>query len=97
MCSAVIIYYFGKIFFPIKRKQGVNNCFKSLISSVFTTVKIISKREREREGERGRESEGEGEGQGERVFWNYFNANSRVPWQQKIYIITLKTQQRVPV
>ena len=89
MCSAVIIYYFGKIFFPIKRKQGVNNCFKSLISSVFTTVKIISKREREREGE--------GEGEGERVFWNYFNANSRVPWQQKIYIITLKTQQRVPV
>ena len=31
-------YYFGKIFFPIKRKQGVNNCFKPLIVSVFTTV-----------------------------------------------------------
>ena len=63
MCSAVIIYYFGKIFFPIKRKQGVNNCFKSLISSVFTTVKIISKREREREG--GREGErGRGRGKG---------------------------------
>ena len=64
MCSAVIIYYFGKIFFPIKRKQGVNNCFKSLISSVFTTVKIISKRERERggrEGERVRERERERE------------------------------------
>ena len=27
-----------KFFFPIKRKQGVNNCFKLLISSVFTTV-----------------------------------------------------------
>ena len=23
---------------PIKRKQGVNNCFKPLILSVFTTV-----------------------------------------------------------
>ena len=23
---------------PIKRKQGVNNCFEPLISSVFTTV-----------------------------------------------------------
>ena len=39
MRYAVIIYYFGKnIFFPIKRKQGVNNCFKPLISSVFITV-----------------------------------------------------------
>ena len=25
-------------FFPIKRKQGVNDCFKSQISSVFTTA-----------------------------------------------------------
>ena len=25
-------------FFQIKRKRGVNNCFKPLISSVFTTV-----------------------------------------------------------
>ena len=24
--------------FPVKRKQGVNSCFKPLISSVFTTV-----------------------------------------------------------
>ena len=72
MCSAVIIYYFGKIFFPINRKQGVNNCFKSLISSVFTTVKIISgekKRERqtdrqtERQRERQRETETETERQ----------------------------------
>ena len=54
-------------------------------------------RERGERGEREREGEGEGKGEGERVFWNYFNANSRVPWQQKIYIITLKTQQRVPV
>ena len=27
-----------KLFFPIKRKQRVNNCFKPLILSVFTTV-----------------------------------------------------------
>ena len=38
MCYAVIINYFGKKTFPIKRKQGVNNCFKPLILSVFTTV-----------------------------------------------------------
>ena len=44
MRYAVIINYFGKNFFPIKRKQGVNNCFKPLISSVFATVasKLIS-------------------------------------------------------
>ena len=39
MCYAVIINYFGeKSCFPIKRKQGVNNCFKPLILCVFTTV-----------------------------------------------------------
>ena len=38
MCYAVINYYFGKKFFSIKRKQEVNNCFKPLILSVFTTV-----------------------------------------------------------
>ena len=39
MCYAIIInYYFEKKRFPIKRKQGVNNCFKPLISSIFTTV-----------------------------------------------------------
>ena len=39
MRYAVIINYFGKIFFlPVKTKQGLSNCFKSLISSVFTTV-----------------------------------------------------------
>ena len=27
-----------KNYFLIKRKQGVNNCFRPLISSVFTTV-----------------------------------------------------------
>ena len=36
MRYAVIIIL--EFFFPIKRKQGVNNCFKPLISSVFTTV-----------------------------------------------------------
>ena len=39
MRYAVIIL--EKCFFPIKRKQGgggVSNCFKPLISSVFTTV-----------------------------------------------------------
>ena len=35
MCYAVIIIL---DFFFIKRKQGVNNCLKPLISSVFTTV-----------------------------------------------------------
>ena len=33
-----VIDYFDFFFFPIKRKQGVNNCFKPLISSVFTTA-----------------------------------------------------------
>ena len=36
MRYAVIIIL--EFFFPIKRKQGVNNCFKPLILSVFTTV-----------------------------------------------------------
>ena len=27
-----------EMFFPIKRKHGVNNCFKPLVLSVFTTV-----------------------------------------------------------
>ena len=30
MRYAVIISYFGNFCFPIKRKQGVNNCFKQL-------------------------------------------------------------------
>ena len=38
MPYAVIIDYFGKKKIPMKRKQGVNNCFKPLIWSVFTTV-----------------------------------------------------------
>ena len=38
MRYVVIINYFGKKIFPIKRKEGVNNCFKPLISSLFTTV-----------------------------------------------------------
>ena len=40
MCYAVIINYslFWNIFFPIKRKQGVRNCFKPLISPLFTAV-----------------------------------------------------------
>ena len=38
MCYAVIVNYFGKKNFPIKRKQWVHNCFKPLISSVFTSV-----------------------------------------------------------
>ena len=38
MHYTVIIITLEKIFFPIKRKQGVNNCFKPLISPVFTTV-----------------------------------------------------------
>ena len=36
--AVIINYYFGNFFFPIKRKEGVSNCFKPLISSVFTTV-----------------------------------------------------------
>ena len=38
MHYAVIIIILEKNFFPIKRKQGVNNCFKPLISPAFTTV-----------------------------------------------------------
>ena len=38
MPYAVIIDYFGKKKIPMKRKQGVNNCFKPLIWYVFTTV-----------------------------------------------------------
>ena len=34
----VVINYFWRFFFPTKRKKGVNNCFKSIILSVFTTV-----------------------------------------------------------
>ena len=37
MRYAVINIILGN-FFPIKRKQGVKNCFKLLISSVFTTA-----------------------------------------------------------
>ena len=43
--AVVFNYYFGFFFFQIKGKQGVNNCFKSLISSVFTTVAIRLKSE----------------------------------------------------
>ena len=39
MCYVGIInYYFQKKKIPVKIKQGVNNCFKALILSVFTTV-----------------------------------------------------------
>ena len=38
MQQLLIINYFGKKKFPIKRKQWENNCFKPLISSVFTTA-----------------------------------------------------------
>ena len=48
MRYAVIINYFGKKnFFPIKRKQGINNCFKPAISSVFVTVASRIKSEQE--------------------------------------------------
>ena len=33
-----IINYFEEKNFPVKRKHGVSNCFKFIISSVFTTV-----------------------------------------------------------
>ena len=39
MHYTVIINYFGKKkFLSIKRKLGINKCFKPLILSVFTTV-----------------------------------------------------------
>ena len=38
MRYAIIIIILEKKFFPIKRKQGIQNCFKPLILSVFTTV-----------------------------------------------------------
>ena len=34
-----------KKFFPVKRKQGVNNCFKPLILSIFTTADFRLKSE----------------------------------------------------
>ena len=43
-------YYFGFFFFPIKKKQGVNNCFKPLISSAFTTVASRLKLEQKEKG-----------------------------------------------
>ena len=36
-------------FFPIKRKQRVNNCFKPLILSVFTTADFRLKSEQKKE------------------------------------------------
>ena len=36
--AVIILIFWKKNIFPIKRKQGVNNYFKPLISSVFTTV-----------------------------------------------------------
>ena len=48
MHHAVVINLKKKIFL-IKRKQGVNNCFKPLISSVFTTVVSRSKFEQKKE------------------------------------------------
>ena len=33
-----VIIILEKKNFPTKRKQGVNNCFKPLISSVFNTI-----------------------------------------------------------
>ena len=51
MHYAVIINYFGKKnFFPIKKKQGVNNCFKPLILSVFTNVASRLKSEQKEKG-----------------------------------------------
>ena len=41
---AIFLMRYGVIF-PIKRKQRVNNCFKPLISSVFTTAASRSKSE----------------------------------------------------
>ena len=50
MRYAVIINYFGKKDFPIKRKQGANNCFKPLISSFFTTVAFRLNSEQKEKG-----------------------------------------------
>ena len=44
--------FWKKTFFPIKKKQGVNNWFKPLISSVFTTVAStlkLEQKEKEKE------------------------------------------------
>ena len=38
MRYAVVIITLEKKIFPVKWKQGVTNCFKPLISLVFTTV-----------------------------------------------------------
>ena len=38
MCYVILLLILEKKFLPIKRKLGVNNCFKPLILFVFTTV-----------------------------------------------------------
>ena len=48
--AVIINYYIGIFFFPIKGKQGVNNCFKPLISTVFTTVASRLKSEQKEKG-----------------------------------------------
>ena len=45
-----VIIILEKNFFPIKGKQGVNNCFKPLISTVFTTVASRLKSEQKEKG-----------------------------------------------
>ena len=45
---AIFLMRYGVIF-PIKRKQRVNNCFKPLISSVFTTAASRLELEKEKE------------------------------------------------
>ena len=45
-----VIIILKKQIFPIKGKQGVNNCFKPLISTVFTTVASRLKSEQKEKG-----------------------------------------------
>ena len=38
ICISVPLIILEKLFFPIKRKKGVNDCFKTVVSSVLTTI-----------------------------------------------------------
>ena len=44
----IIINYFGKNFFSNYEKKGVNDCFKTVVSSVFTTIASRSKSEQKK-------------------------------------------------
>ena len=57
MRYTVIINYelFWKFFFPVKRKQGVNNCFKSVISFALLLLSFAASRLKSEQKEKEKE------------------------------------------